>query len=442
MQVTIEEKSPVKKLLHITVPAEDVAAQVDKAYADLKKNAKVKGFRPGKAPRSVLERLYKEEVESDVTQKIISDSFAAALVENKLRIVGPPRIDTPVFSKGEAYAFSAEVEVVPEIADLSLSGIAVTKNKYAASEAEVERQIELLRRNMGHYEPIAEERPAQTGDFVLLDYEGAGDWAKTKELARNENFILELGAGKVVPGFEDQIVGMKKGEEKTITVNFPEDYASAALAGKEVQMRVALKDIRKRVLPPVDDALAKDLGDYKTLEDLKKAIRENLQAGYDKRADQEVDEQVYQELLSRSPFEVPDTLVEHEIKSMVDDFERTLSYRNMSLEDVGADRDKLAVTYRQAAIDQVRRYLVLDKIVEQEKIQLADERLDEAFADMSKSLRQPAEAIRSYYQKDPEQLEMLKHTLLQKEALAFVKAQSQITEVTPPPEPAPEQAAE
>jgi len=303
MQVKVTDESPVKKTLTVTLPKEKVAEKVEEAYRELKKNARVKGFRKGKAPRSVLERMYKNDVHTDVVGQLISESFADALAEADVKMIGQPSIEPPELKEGEDFSYDAVVEILPEIPDVDITGLTLTRNDYKVSEEEVDNQIELLRRNMGHLKPLEEERPAEKGDFVLIDYEGAEGKTNLPELERTEDFTMELGSGKILKDFDEQLVGMKPGEKKRVKVRFPEDYSSANLAGKEVEFDVYLKEIREQVLPEVNDDLAKDLGEYESLDALKDEIRKNLQAGYDKRADQEVEEQIYRQLLDKVDFE-------------------------------------------------------------------------------------------------------------------------------------------
>ncbi|MBU2489400.1 MAG: trigger factor [Proteobacteria bacterium] len=431
MQATVKDESPVKKVIHVEVPAETVQEKLDDAYRELQKSARVKGFRPGKAPRSVLEGMYKQDVKADVTQALLSETLPKAISDAGIKMVGSPSIDPQPVERGKPFVYDATVECIPEIPDVEIAGLSLKKNKYVASDAEIDKQIELLRKNMGHLAPLKEERPAKEGDFVIIDYEGAGQSALLKELARTEDFTLELGSGKILKDFDEKLVGMKAGETKEVEVHFPEDYSNAGLSGKDVTFSVTLKEIREQILPEVDDEFVKDLGDYASLAALKDSIRKNLQDGYDKRAEQELEEQIYRALLDRVDFQVPEVLVQSEVESMVEDAERTLSYRNMSFEDINTSREQMGERYAEPALKQVRRYILLDKIIEQEKLELPDEILEESIANMAASLRQPLDSIRTYYEKDPDRLDMLKHTLLQKEAVKKVRSLGTVEEVEP-----------
>jgi trigger factor len=431
MDVTVENKNSVTRTLNVVIPAEKVTKEMDAAYDELRKQAKIKGFRPGKAPRGVLENLYRKEVGADVAEKLVRGSLPDALREHAPRMIGTPRFDMKELVKGAEFRYSATVDLMPEIPELNLEALVLKRPKYQASEEEIASQLEMLRKNMGHLNPIEEDRPAREGDFVLVDYEGADEESQNAGIGKAEDFTVELGAGKILQDFDSQVAGMRKGETKLVPLTFPEDYFKQDLAGKSVTFKVTVKDIREQVLPALDDDLAQDLGDYQTIDELKAAILKNLQDGYDKRADSVTEEQVYRQLLDQVSFEVPDTLVESELDAILEESERALSYRNLSFEGIGMDRDKMRERYRETAEKQVRRYLILDAIAEQARLEVTEELLDKGFENMAAAIRQSKEVIREHYTKDREQLSIFKHTLLQKEALAHARRLARMEDVDP-----------
>jgi len=434
MQVTVEDVSSVKKILHIEIPENDTTRELEKAYSQLKKTAKIKGFRPGKAPRSVLERLFKKDVHADVTSQLIQESFVEALKETELDVIGTPKIDPPAFDEKKAYKFEATVEVRPEIDAIDFKGLALTKTMYAVSDQEVEAQIEMLRKNMARLEKIEEDRAAQAGDSVMIDYEGLKDGKPFAETQRTENFTLKLGAAKITKEFDDALVGMKPGDEKEIKIAFPEDHFNKKLAGLGIEFQVTLKEIRKEVLPEVDAEFVKKLGSYETVADLKADIVKNLTQGYQKRVEQEINEQVYTALLEKAQFEVPDSMVDYELQNIVADAERSFAYHNVNMDDLGLTKEKMEEQYRDTAIKQVKRHLILGKIIEQENMTLSDDELDKGFAEMAASFNQPVDRIKQYYQENKENLAFFKHTLLEKNAITLIVEQGTVKEVAPEPE--------
>lgn len=432
MKVTVEDQSSVKKILHIEVPQEDVARELDSAYAQLKKTAKIKGFRPGKAPRSVLTRFYGKDVNADVSGKLIQSAFMEAIKETELKIVGSPKVDPPELKAQSSYAFDAEVEVNPEIADIEFKGLALNKTKYAISEEEVDIQLKMLRKNMAKREKINEDRPLQLDDVAVIDYEGFKDGKPFEPTKKTENFIIKVGAGQIVKDLDDGIVGMCVDEEREMDVTFPDDYFKQELVGQTVRFKVKLNEIREEILPELDDDFAKSIGEkFDSLDTLKDEIRKNLASGYEKRTEQEVNEQIFQKLLEQTEFEVPDTLVDGELEHILRDAERSFEQSNRSFEDAGISRESLSEKYRPTAEKQVRRHLILSKIIEQEKLELSDAELEQAFEEMSATYQQPVEHIKGYYNQNKEGLQLFKHTMLEKKALKLIIDNGQITDVEP-----------
>jgi trigger factor len=280
-------------------------------------------------------------------------------------------------------------------------------------------------------EKLAESRPAREGDHLLIDFEGFKDGRPFAGTPKTENFTLKVGAGAVLKEFDQQVAGMAAGETREFPVTFPDDYANKALAGQTVQFKVRMHEIREEILPAIDDEFAKKAGRFETLEDLKRGITANLTQGYEKRVEQELGEQAFSGLLERSVFEVPETLVEMELDGIVEEAERSFSYRNTSLADAGLSREIIAEKYRDTALKQVKRHLILGKIIDQEKLELSDDDLNEALQKMADSFQQPVEQIRRYYRENPEKLDYYKHALLEKKAIKLVLDASTIEDVAP-----------
>jgi trigger factor len=431
MQVTVEDVSSVKKILHIEVPEKIVIRELDNAYKNLKKNAKVKGFRPGKAPRSVLERLYKKDVHGDVSSKLLQDSFVEALKETELNIIGNPKIEPPKLEEKGPYKYDATVEVKPEIDDIDFKGLTLKKALYQVTDEEMEAQLKLLQKNLTQQIPITEDRPVQENDSVLIDYEGFKDGMPFPETQKTENFTMKIGAGAISKTLDEELIGMKPGENREITVNFPEDHFNDKLANHEITFHVTLHEIREEILPEIDDEFAKKLGQYETLDVLKNAITKNLNEGYQKRVEQELNEQIYKDLIEKTEFELPDSMVDYELNNIIDEIEKTLTYYNKTMEEQGLTKEMLVEENRETAEKKVRRHLILGKIIDQENIELSDQELEDGFAEMAQVVNQPVDAIKNYYQQNEDNLDFFKHTLLEKQAIKLIIESSNIEEVKP-----------
>jgi trigger factor len=230
---------------------------------------------------------------------------------------------------------------------------------------------------------------------------------------------------------DDQVIGMKTGDQKDIVVIFPEDHYNPKLAGQTITFHVTLNQIRKEIVPDIDDELAKKAGPYQTLEDLKNDIRENMQKGYDRRAEQEINEQIFSALIDKTEFEVPEALTQMELEGIISDAERSLYYRNMTIAELGLTRESLTEKYRDTAEKQVRRHLILNKIIDQEKPELSDEEIEKGYQEMAEGVGQPLAQIKQYYEQNKEKMNFLKHTLLEKRILKLIMEKGTIEEVEP-----------
>ena len=440
MQVTVEEKNSVKRILHIEVPESEVTNQLDAAYKQLKKTAKVKGFRPGKTPRSVLERMFKKDVHMDVTSKLIQDSLIEAIKEEDLSMVGRPEINPPELNTKGPYKFDAAIEIKPELDNIDYKGLKLKKTMYKAGDKEVNSQIEMFRKNLAKLEPVKEKRSAKKGDFVIIDYEGFKDGKPFAATKKTENFTVKIGGGIISKEFDEEITGMKPDESKEFSVHFPENHLNKDLINLDINFKVNLKEIKEEVLPVADDELAKQLGNFKSLDELKEKIVSNVQKGYDKRIEQELNEQIFEMLIAKKEFEVPDTMVDYEIEAIIAEMERAFAYQNLSLEQLGQTREQLAEKYRDTAVKQVKRHVILGKLIEQENLSLSEEEMDEGYKNMAESVNQPVEEIKTYYRENKENLGFFKHTLLEKKAIRLIIDESVIEEKEPEEAEASEQS--
>ncbi len=242
---------------------------------------------------------------------------------------------------------------------------------------------------------------------------------------------MKIGDGHISKDFDEQLIGIKPGDTKTIKVNFPEDYFNEKLANLDISFQVKLIEIREEVRPELDDDLAAQFGKYENIEDLKKDISANLNQGYAKRVDQELNEQVFEALIAKSEFELPEAMVEYELEGIIQETEQSLAYHNKSMEDLGLSRASLTEKYRDTAEKKVRRHLLLGKIVAQENITLTDEELDDGFEDMAQAVNQPVDQVKLYYNQNDDKLGFFKHALLEKKAIKLIIECSTLEESKP-----------
>ncbi|OQY59413.1 MAG: trigger factor, partial [Desulfobacteraceae bacterium 4572_88] len=243
---------------------------------------------------------------------------------------------------------------------------------------------------------------------------------------------LKVGAGEILEGFDEKLIGMMPDEKKEIDVQFPETHPNGKLANQEITFQVHVKDIRKEVLPEIDEAFLKNFR-YETLEDIKKEIRENLKQGYDKRVEQELNEQIFSGILEKNDFEIPDIMVQYELDSILSEIERSFAYRGTSMEELGLTKEKLSAEYRETAVKQVKRHLILGKLIEQEGLSVSDEELDKGLEDMANALHKSVDEVKEHYKEKKEELEYFKHALLEKRVISLIIENSTVEEVEPDP---------
>lgn len=417
MKVTIEDISSVKKKLHIQVPPDMIAREMEKAVADAVKKAKIPGFRPGKAPKAVVERHYQMEIQSDVMNRLISDSYLQAVQENNLQPVEMPNItNTSPLEKGSPLNYTAVVEVRPQIDLKPYEGIEVKDAPVSVSDDEVTATIDRLREMYANLE-VVEGQDLGKDHTAIIDFEGFHE-GKPIEGAKAQDHMLALGTGSLIPGFEEQLVGMKKAEQREISVTFPGDYHDKNIAGKAAKFNVTLKEVKKKVLPELNDDFAKDLGNSKTVDELKAQIREDLEIRKKNEQASGQREELMEKLVAAHSFDAPEGMVERELMSMARSQAMRLARQGADLKtfDIKAFREK----NHDLAVKRVKGTLLLDLIADKEKITVSDEEVNAALAAAARSTGQKIEAVKKYYEDQEGGLDNLSVTLLHEKTLGHL----------------------
>lgn len=431
MQVKIEDKTAVKKILYFEIPKEKVAEELNKAYNELKKKADIKGFRKGKIPRKVLENRFSKDVHADVAPRLIQDSFVEAIQEHNLNIVGGPQLDPPELNPDSDYVFDITVEVRPELPQVDYEDMAIEKNRYTVSDAEIDAQIHMIQKTMAKKQKVTETRAVKESDFVLINYQGFLNNEPFESTPKIENFLYKLGQGALPEAFSEKLTGCVPVQDIEVEVAYPEDHPDENLKGKTILYKVTLKEIQEEILPEINDDLVKGLGNFETLDQVKDSIRENLEKGIEQRVKHELSEQIFQQLLEKYEFEVPEAMIEGELNGIISETEQAYAANNTSLEEHGLSREKLSEQYRDVAEKQARRHLILDKIITQEKLDLTEEEMDKSLEEMARGMNATVDAIKNFFNMDPKQMEYYKHTQLEKKAIDLIIKTSQVTEKDP-----------
>ncbi len=372
----LEEKDTV--LLRIEVPTDKFDEAVDDAYSRIAKQFVIPGFRKGKVPKAVINsRIGKESVQQEAIQKALPHYYADAVKEAEIEPIDQPEVNVIQVGDGKPLVFTAKVKVKPEVKLGEYKGIEVEKQSTEPSEEEINEQVEAIRNNFANLEPI-EGRPVKEGDFALIDFEGfIGD--KPFEGGAANDYLLEIGSGTFIPGFEDQVVGMKKGEIKDIMVTFPKDYGNDQLAGKEAKFRVLVKEIKEKKLQELNDDLAKQVG-FDTLDELRADIRSKVYEVKKKHASSDLRGQVVDKVTDAAEVDVHDAMVENELDEMVEEFTGDVRRQGLELdkylEITGMTMEQLREDWRDRARYRVKSRLVLEAIAKNEDIEVTPEEVD------------------------------------------------------------------
>jgi trigger factor len=427
MNVNVEELSSIKKKVNIEIPEDHVTKEVDAFYRELGKKAKIKGFRPGKVPRSILERYFKDYVKAEVIEKLVKETYPTVLSENNLQPVSDPMVDPGELESGKPFQYSATIEVKPEIKLEEYLGSNIEGKKEEVKDEEVEERLKGLQNLHANLKTIQEARPIAKGDFVIVDYEARMD-GKPLEEGRAIDYTVEVGSGKFIPAFEEKLIGLRSEEKKEIEVSFPEDYGYKKWAGKTILFQVKIKEIKEKILPILDDEFAKDLGDYSSLEELKVKLKEEIAREKKLLLENQLKDQIVDQLLQKNSFEVPESLVLGQSKALVSDTKLRLAAQGMTIDSLGVPEEKLQEDYRPTAMKQVRTFLILEKIASQEGITVTEEEVEGRLKEISERTHQKFEAVKRYYEKNgliPE----VKASILTHKTLDFLLQKANITYV-------------
>ena len=428
MQITVEELSKVKKKISVAIPADRVDAEIAKSYDTIRKHAAIKGFRKGKVPQAHLEKHYREKMQDDVLKNLVNDTYFKALMDQKIYPVSHPVIESEDLKKGEPFTYTATVEVFPEIEVKDYAGIEITKEQLTISDEEVERRLGEMRESLAQLQPLAEDRAIESGDFVTLDFKGSVGGEPIQQ-GSAEDFVLEIGSGKFIPGFEEQLIGMKKGEEGDINVIFPENYGSAELSGKDATFAVHIKEIKVKQMPPLDDELAKELGEFETLAEVRAKIAELYEKQERHRIDNDFRERLIRALIEKNDVEVPETLIDKQVQLMLDNAKKRLAAQNLSLEVMGLDETRYKQQFRGIAESQVKGSLLLEALAKQENIQAEESDLDAEIQEIAAQNNQDIDTIRNYFKNNEQARENLASQVRENKAVELLIQNAKVTEV-------------
>jgi len=372
VNVSVENLAPCKKLVRVELDAAAVDAAFDAVTKDIQKQASLPGFRPGKAPRAMVEKKYAVDIKDEAKRKLIGDNYRKAIEEQKLQIIGYPDIEEVQFERGQPLTFTATVETAPEFQLPEYKGLPAQIESKIVGDADVERALEMLRNQHVKFETVA--RPLANGDIAVVNYTGTCDGKPITELAptakgltEQKNFWIETDGGSFIPGFAAQLIGASAGDKRTVSVDFPADFVTPQLQGKKGVYEAEVAEVKQKVLPPVDDELAKKFG-AENVDKLKEGVRKDLENELKYSQSKAIRSQVVRALLGRVNFELPETAVAHETRNVVYDIVRQNTQRGIGRDLIEKQKDEIYAHAAGSAKERVKLAFLVGRIAEQEKI--------------------------------------------------------------------------
>ncbi len=370
----------------ITVEAEKFDEATKRVYFKSAKYFNIPGFRKGKAPMQIVEKYYGKEIfYEDAFNEVAQEALEEAVEENKVEVVSRPEVDIKQMEKGKDLIFTVVMQTKPEAELGKYKGIEIKKIEYNVTDEDVEHELSHMQEHNSRLISI-DDRAAEKGDIVNIDFEGFAD-GKAFDGGKAENYDLEIGSNTFIPGFEDQLVGMKIDEEKDVNVTFPKEYFSKDLAGKDATFKVKLHEVKKKELPALDDEFAKDVSEFDTLDELKKNIKEKKQEQNEERAKYETQDEVIKALCENVKVEIPSGMIETETENMIKDLENRLSYQGLKLEQylnmMGKTKEEMRKEYEPQAVEGIKSRLAIEAVIKAEKIEATDKEIDKKIKEMA-----------------------------------------------------------
>ena len=420
MSIKVEKTENTNELkLTFNVPAETFDAGMKKVYAKTAKYFNIPGFRKGKAPMALVEKTYGSEIfYEDTFNEIVPEIYEKEIEENKLEIVSKPEIDIVQIGKGKELIFTAIVQTKPEVKLGKYKGIELEKVEHKIMAKDVNQELQKMAEKNARLISV-ENEAVKEKDIAVIDFEGFVDGVAF-EGGKAENHELEIGSKTFIPGFEDQVIGMKVDEEKDINVKFPEEYFSKELAGKDATFKVKLHEIKRKELPKIDDEFAKDVSEFDTLKELKDSIKEKLQTESANKAKYETEENAIKAVCDATDIQIPSGMVETEIDNMMRDIETRLSYQGLNMKQylqmIGKSEEDMRKEYAEQAKTSVKSRLVLDAIVKAEKLEASIDEISEKIKEMAENYGKKAEEL----QNNEHLINYIKENMAAEKAIKFV----------------------
>jgi trigger factor len=416
LKVSVQDGKACEKILTIEVGEPEVQKEYAEFYKAIEPQAKIPGFRPGKAPRHVVVMHYQSQARERVLKHLISESYKWALQEKALDPVTLPKIEEVDF-KENRLSYRAVIEVRPKIRLSRVSGLTAKKEKPEVTPTEIERNLKHVQESLAQYRAV-EDRPVALGDFVIADYVC---FVEGKEVEKRSDDWFEIREDEFIKGFSVQLVGVRPGEEKEIRVTFPQNMVNKALAGKPATFKLRLKEIKSKILPTLSDELAREAGEYQTLDELKQKIHQNLMQAKEREKEIEFENLLLEELMKHNRFELPQGLVERRLQYLLEQAREDFKKRGAPEEEFEKRKENLRTELLEEAKRQIQLAFLLDEIAVRENITVAEEDFKKKLEQIANRGRLSVDKVEKYYSDHEEARETLKEQIRNEKTIEFVK---------------------
>ncbi len=385
-----------KHEIEITIPVQDVDEETERVVSNIQKKVRLPGFRPGKAPASLVRSKFGNEIRQDVLEHLVPKHFRQKMEEDNVNVVGSPNISDVHFHKGEPIRFKAEYEVAPDIELGEYRGITVPYREPEITPQDVEDRLNRLREQKAEFISV-DPRPLEDGDHAVISLKSTGGVEPPME---QDEMTLEIGAADTLTAFTDNLRGTSPGDERDFSITYPEDYGQEKLAGKTVDFHAVVKAVRRKELPEANDEFARDLGDFQTLDELKETIRKTIFHERELRAQQEAKDKLVDTLVETHDFPVPETYVDRQIEAQLETQLRAIAQQGIDPRSLKLDWEKVKESQRGRAVRDVKASLLLDRIAEREAVEVLNDEVDREVHRVAKQRREPVATVRAQLEKD------------------------------------------
>lgn len=427
LKTNLEKVSNLERKLNIEVPAAVVGATFDKVLKTIQKQAHIKGFRPGKAPLATIKSVYGDRARQDVVEELVQKHYYQALKQHSLEPINYPEFEFDAPAENADFSFSAHFEVRPEITLKKYEGLSVDKEAYAFDQSRLDGIVENIRNSRASNVDVLEDRPAKNGDIAIIDFVGTVD-GKPLPGGTGTDHNLELGAKQFIDGFEDGVVGMKVGSEKTLNLKFPTPYHSEELAGKAVDFKVTLKALKKKELPELNDEFVKTMG-YESAEALLKMIREDIEGSEKKRIESDFKNRLLKALVDNNPVEVPPSMQKEQKQALIEDMKKRMAEQGMDEAQFADYEKKWDVDFNNTAREMIQAGFIVDAIAKKHELQCNKDDIDAKLEEYAKQTGLEKDRIREFYAK-PEQAQRLAYMITEDKVIGFLLQSAKVKEVS------------